>query len=517
MKIRILSTSDVHGYLYPTNYSSRDDQRDYGFLKVASKINQLKKSAKEDEWVICIENGDFIQGSPLTYYTAKKAAKWRTVYTDLTNSVGYDAGILGNHEFNYGMAYLAQCEAGRHYPILNANFEEKKGVGIIDAPYKILQKDGVKVGILGLTTHFIPHWESAAHIEDWQFHLAVQAAKKWVPELRKQVDVLIVAYHGGFERDPDSGKQTERLTGENEGYQLLAEVPGIDALVTGHQHREIATMCQGVPTTQPGEKGIYIGEITLALDESKRIQSAVPNLIAVKDEPLDPKAASIVTQLNDEVENWLDQPMGKVSGDMRISDPFAARLNGHPYLSFINQVQMAATGADVSGTALFNDDVLGYDEVVTMRNIVNSYVYPNTLVVSKVTGADLKLALERCASFFEIKSDGKVGISSAFKDPKVQYYNYDVYSGIQYEINLRNPVGQRVTKLLYHGQPVTPVQQIEVALNQYRGLGGGDYSMFSADKISKEVQIDMTELIGSYFADHPLVNAKQDKNFKIID
>ena len=129
----------------------------------------------------------------------------------------------------------------------------------------------------------------------------------------------------------------------------------------------------------------------------------------------------------------------------------------------------------------------------------------------------IKIGAERCASFFEIKSDGKVGISSAFKDPKVQYYNYDVYSGIQYEINLRNPVGQRVTKLLYHGQPVTPVQQIEVALNQYRGLGGGDYSMFSADKISKEVQIDMTELIGSYFADHPLVNAKQDKNFKIID
>ena len=101
------------------------------------------------------------------------------------------------------------------------------------------------------------------------------------------MDVLIVAYHGGFERDPDSGKQTERLTGENEGYQLLAEVPGIDALVTGHQHREIATMCQGVPTTQPGEKGIYIGEITLALDESKTIQSSVTNLIAVKDEPLD--------------------------------------------------------------------------------------------------------------------------------------------------------------------------------------------------------------------------------------
>ncbi|GEL15721.1 bifunctional metallophosphatase/5'-nucleotidase [Pediococcus cellicola] len=515
MKLTILSTSDVHGYWYPTNYSRRDDHEDYGFLKVATKIDQLKKQTKVDDWVITIENGDFIQGSPLTYFTAKKQAQWRFVYTQLTNAVGYDAGILGNHEFNYGMTYLQQCEANRKYPILAANLKQPTNVEVIDAPYKILQKNGLKVGILGLTTAYIPHWEQKQHIAGWQFESALKAAKKWVPVLRKQVDIVVVAYHGGFENDLETGKPSERMTGENEGYQLLSEVPGIDALITGHQHREIATICQGVPTTQPGEKGKYIGAIELNIDDKHQVKTQKAQLISVADVTPTEKFKTLTRDLQAKVEDWLDEPMGKVSGNMKITDPMAARLHGHPYLTFINQVQMAATQTDLSATALFNDEVLGYDETVTMRNIVNSYVYPNTLVVSEITGADLKAALLRCASFFTLDTSGQVTVSKKFQEPKRQYYNYDIYSGINYAFDLHKPESERLIALSYHGKPVRDDQKLEIALNQYRGIGGGDYPMFQANKIVREVQIDMTELISDYFVTHPVVQTTDEQNFRI--
>lgn len=513
MKLTILSTSDVHGYLYPTNYSHRTDKEDYGFLKVATKIDQIKTQADADEWVITIENGDFIQGSPLTYFTAKKQAKYRSIYSQLTNAADYDAGILGNHEFNYGLPYLQQCEAKRNYPILAANLKENTGDGVLDAPYKILTHAGVKVGILGLTTQYIPHWEQKEHIVGWQFESAVKVAKKWVPILRKQVDVVIVAYHGGFECDLATGNPSERLTGENEGYQLLSEVPGIDALVTGHQHREIATICQGVPTTQPGEKGKYIGAIELELNEHRKVEKQSTHLISVADVVPAFKFEKLTTDLQTKVENWLDEPMGKVAGNMKITDPMNARMSGHPYLTFINQVQMAATQTDLSATALFNDEVLGYDSTVTMRNIVNSYVYPNTLVVSEITGVDLKQALERCASFFTLNSNGKVTVSKKFREPKKQYYNYDIYSGINYAFDLNKPANHRLIALSYHGKPVQDDQKLAIVLNQYRGIGGGDYSMFQANKIVREVQIDMTELISNYFAKHPIVQAIDEGNF----
>ncbi|WP_412989601.1 bifunctional metallophosphatase/5'-nucleotidase [Pediococcus siamensis] len=515
MKLTILSTSDVHGYLYPTNYSQRKDQRNYGLLKAAAKIKQLKQQAASDEWVITIENGDFIQGSPLTYYTAKKQARWRPIYTQLTNAIGYDAGILGNHEFNYGQTYLAECEQGRHYPILAANVQQPLGADIIDAPYQILTKNGVKVGILGLTTAYIPHWEETDHIFGWQFKSAVQAAKKWVPRLRKLVDIVIVAYHGGFERDLQTGDASERQTGENEGYQLLAEVPGIDALVTGHQHREIATICQGVPVTQPADKAQFIGAITLELNEKRQVCQQWARLLSLKSTPPDRQLLELTQGLQDEVEDWLDQPVGQIAGNMRITDPMQARMAGHPYLTFVNQVQMAATKTDLSATALFNDEVLGYEALVSMRNIVNSYVYPNTLVVLKITGADLKQALERCASFFTLNSAQQIEVAAKFREPKLQYYNYDIYSGINYAFDLRKPVGQRLLALSYHGQPVLDAQPLEIALNQYRGVGGGDYPMFSAAKIIREVPIDMTELISDYFAHHPIVTAIQENNFRL--
>jgi len=218
--------------------------------------------------------------------------------------------------------------------------------------------------------------------------------------------------------------------------------------------------------------------------------------------------------LRAQVEDWLDKPLGQVEGDMRIDDPFAARVREVPYIEFIQKVQMAATGADISGTALFNNEGRGFGQSITMRDVVTNYIYPNTLAVVALTGADLKAALEQNAEYFSLE-DGHLIVTPRFEKPKPQHYNYDMYEGIDYTLDIRQPVGSRVTTLRYHGQPVTETATYEVVVNQYRAGGGGNFPMFDTDKIVRENQKDMTELIADYLLQHPVIQATANHNFQI--
>lgn len=519
MKIKIVSTSDVHGYIYPTNFSSREDYHPLGYLKAGSIINQMRKETEENgDIFFYIDNGDFVEGSPMTDYAyqTRDQKHYNLDLVKMINHLQADVGILGNHEFNYGPDYLNPTLADRNYPILNANMQEGPASHIIDAPYKIFEKNGVKIAILGLTTQYIPHWEQPKHIEGWKFESAFETAQKYVPELKEKADVVIVAYHGGFERDLQTGEPTEKLTGENEGYQLLTAVPGIDALVTGHQHRKIAEVVNGIPTTQPGFRAEQIGCITLELDADNHVKDAQAELIEVKDADEELWMNALTSDWHEDVETWLDQTITTIDGDMIIHDPMQARLNGHPYLQLVNEVEMDAMGVDIASTALFNDEVTGLGHEVTIRNVMNSYVYPNTLVVEEISGKELKEALERCASFFELHKDGSLGVSKDFSYPKMQLYNYDFYSGIDYEFDLRQPKGHRLTQLQYHNKAVQDNDRLRIAMNQYRGVGGGNYEMFNADKIVKQDETEMPRLIIAYLQKHPELKAVQPTNLKII-
>ena len=515
MKITLLATSDVHGYIYPTNYAT-DQEQPYGYAKIASRIKQIRETSPDPLYVI--DNGDFIQGSPFSYYLAKQQDHHVSELTNVLNEMDVDASILGNHEFNYGLSYLEQAITSYHHPVLSANILTSKGDPYFGQPYVMIEKQGIKVAILGLTTQYIPHWEQPETIKDLQFVSAVEAAKQYVPKLRELADVVVVAYHGGFEKDLETGEPTEALTGENEGFQLLQEVAGMDALITGHQHRVIAAKVNGVPIIQPGYRGEFLGKIELSLERTVngyRVSDGKAELISLVTDEADEDILSLVQKTENELQTWLDQPVGEVQGNMKITDPMQARIVEHPYIEFINRVQMAASGVSISGTALFNNEGQGFNETITMREIITNYIYPNTLAVLKITGQDLRDALEQTANFLAIES-GEIVFNPAFIEPKPQYYNYDMYEGIDYEIDLRQPVGQRITKLARAGKPIHPEEELEVVMNQYRAVGGGNYHMFSADKIIREIQIDMTELIADYLRKHQRIHAEVNHNFRVI-
>lgn len=518
MKITILETSDMHGFVLPTNFTERNMNLPFSMAKARSKMDERTLLAQSKGNIILkIENGDLLQGSALAYYLAKKSKSGVHDLVEVTNASGYQVGLLGNHEFNYGLNYLQSYVDQAAYPILAANVLNASGSPAFGPEYKIIETQGIKIAIIGFLTQYIPHWEQPATIKNLTFQSVVATAKKILPQLHELADVVVVAYHGGFERDLNTGEPTEALTGENEGYQLLKECGHwIDAFVTGHQHREIAQHVLGVPVVQPGYRGAFVGEIELELDEDKKVIHSTAQIHETGAMEPSKEVVSIISDISKETEDWLDTPMGQVSGEMQIKNPMLARVSEHPYIEFINKVQMEASGAKISGTALFNNEARGFGQVITMRSILTNYIYPNTLAVLRLTGADLKAALERTAGHLERDEQGDIIFSPRFVTPKPEYYNYDMYEGIDYTIDLTQPIGHRIVALTFEGHTITAQEQLDVVVNQYRAVGGGNYDMFDASKIVKEITVDMTELIAEYLKKHPVIEATVNHNFKII-
>ncbi|MDR2661198.1 MAG: bifunctional metallophosphatase/5'-nucleotidase [Lactobacillaceae bacterium] len=510
MKIYILSTSDTHGWILPTNFVG-NNQAPFGLSRAKTAIEEFK-NAHPDDVIFTVDNGDFIQGSPMTNYIARDHREFVGVYEELANQMQYDIRTLGNHEFNYGSEYtkLAIPESNN---ILTANIH-KNGNNFYENSYKIIERKGVKVGFIGLTTEYIPHWEKESNVSNMEFQNPVEIAKKLVPIVREQSDFVIVMYHAGLEYDSNTGEATEVITGENRGYELINSVPGIDALVTGHQHRHIAQLINtpfgDVPVTQPGQKAEEIGVISIDIN-SKEAQA---KLILTKDFSPNLKMIKSIEKIQTGLNEYLDTKIGEFDKDYLFINHFKARKESHPIIDLVNKVQGKAVNASISANAIFNDDLPGFKKEITRRDLVVNYLYPNTAVAELVSGAELLAALEQSASFFVIEN-GKITVNKKFLEPKKQLYNYDIYSGIDYELKIENPIGSRVVKASFNGHSIAPDKKYKVALSSYRSGGTGNYSMYNSKKIIEENPKDIIELLEEFIVENTPIKLKVPNNLKV--
>ncbi len=510
----ILHTSDLHGHIYPVNYAT-NKYSEVGLAKIATLISQEREKYPD---AILVDSGDLIQGSPLEYYHARVDNKPVDPMILAMNYLNYDFMAIGNHEFDYGLFVLKKAISEAQFPVTSANIV-KAGTNIpyFGKPYivKVLP-NGIKVGILALTTKYIPHWEDPKNIKGLAFLDPVEVAKRYVKILRdkEKVDVVVVAYHGGLERDPVTGKPTEELTGENQGYQICEEVPGIDVLLTGHQHREISNcFINGVLVSQPGSWGRYLGVIKLDMDKKHGkwvVAKKSGELLSVKGVKADEAILHITSKYEETVQNWLDKPIGVADGDFYITDPFKARMLDNPLMEFVNKVEMYYSGAKIASTALFSDSIKGWKKgPITLRDILAVYIYPNTLKVVKLKGKDIKAALERSAEYFTYKN-GKVGVNKAFKP-----YCYDMWEGINYVIDPTKPVGSRVVKLNANFEPMDMNKEYEVVLNNYRAAGGGGYPMLANKPVVREVMMEVSELMADYILKFKHIKPTVDFNWRV--
>ncbi|WP_373367155.1 bifunctional metallophosphatase/5'-nucleotidase [Alkalicoccobacillus gibsonii] len=517
LQINVFETSDVHGHIMPHRYRTEDDLP----LGLAKINTLLKKEREQNSHLFVIDNGDLIQGTPLTTYVSKRDNSKQHPLIRAANIVGYDAAIMGNHEFNFGIQTLNQAVKDSSFPWLAANIlNSETGECYFGTPYLVKEFEGAKVALLGLTTQYIPNWEDPNHIEGLIFKDCVDTAKKWVPYIREheQPDVLIVSYHGGFERNPVNGEPEEKETGENQGYALCHEVDGIDLLLTGHQHRLLTGTCGDVAILQPGSFGSTVGKATIQLEKQENcwtISSVHTELVELSDTEADSEVVEATKEIEQEVQDWLDEPIGFVEGSLQIDDAFHVRLKEHPFIEFINKVQMEASQTAISSTALFDNTSKGFPDTITIRDVMSNYIYPNTLKVLEVSGYDLKAALERSARYFML-TEGEPEINPDFLYPKPQHYNYDMWEGINYTIDLRNPEGERVVQLEdASGKPIKGDQTYEVVMSNYRASGGGEYSMFKDKPVVREMQDDMTDLIIQYVQRYKTISSNVNHNWKV--
>lgn len=521
--VDILVTSDIHGHIYPTDYRTRE-VRDMGLAKAATIIRRERLVSPQ---LLLVDNGDLIQGSPQAYYYARQQGDRPHPAVAALNELQYDAAVLGNHEFNYGLEALRKVVRDSRFPWLSAGItDDKSSEPAFGLPYITkMVGDGIKVAILGVTTHFIPNWENPLHIAGLSFADALETVRTWVARIREEENpqLLVVAYHGGFERNLVTGLPEGRGTSENQAHAMCTEVEGIDVLITGHQHRSLTAEVNGVTVIQPSCNGQAVGKISVAFAPAEEegqwaIVSKKAELLRVDDTIAPDEAVLRLTRdIESETQAWLDRQIGQVVGDMTISSPLECRRADHPFIAFINKVQMEIAGVELSHTALLNHESEGFGPIITMRDILTNFMYPNTLAVLRLTGRDIREALEQTAAYFTVEADGALDVNTAYVEPKLLHYNYDMWAGIEYELNISRPIGERVVKLMScKGQPIQPDEHYDVVMNSYRASGGGDYDMYRGKPVVKEIDIDMTELIADNIIQRAIIYAEKSSHWKVV-
>lgn len=497
--IRILATSDLHGAVYPISYAD-SSPKNLGMAKLKTLIDSLR-----DEHTILIDNGDVLEGSPLSFYHYHYHPLELSPMTLAMNDMHYDYLNLGNHDFNYGEEALQKHLSHLDAVCLTSN------VLMYDAPlgpkYVIRQMDGVKLALFAVDTSYIPHWEQPEHIAHCSFPDAFESAKQCVEAIQsnEHPDYIIGIYHGGFERDLDTWELTEEDTGENQGCRMLKEIEGIDVLITGHQHRSIARMVNGIAVTQTHDSGSELACIEI----DPLTHTITPSLIQA-DTDADQHLMSLCDNEEAACQKWLDSPLGTSKIDLRITDEFDARLHKSQVITFLNRVAMDESGAQLSASALFLG-ATGFRPSITMRDLVSTYVYPNTLTVKRVSGKVLKEYLEKDAEYFSIEN-GTIAVNPSYALPKPQHYNYDMVDGIDYTIKVSNPVGSRITRLEYQGAPVTDDMSFTLCLNNYRAAGGGNFNMIKDAPTEKEIPSGMVELMADWILAHQTIDFKPVNN-----
>lgn len=510
MKITILLTSDVHGYIFPTDYIS-DKEVDIGLLKISSLVKKIKQENSE---TILIDLGDYIQGSILAQYLFEQKNDPKFLMK-IKEKLNYDLQVIGNHEYNFGLNYLKKAVESSNIPTISSNILREDGSSVYK-PYEIIEKNGIKIGIIGLTTQYIKNWELPENIKGIEFLSAKETCEKYVKLLRDKVDVLVVAYHGGFERDLNTGEIVDTNEGENEGYQILKDIDGIDILLTGHQHRNIAEVVDDVGAVQPGKFGEFLGKIDIELDYDKNITDKKVKLLDLKNTETDKNLYEKYSYINEELNSWMLEEIGKTDGDMTIKDSFLARLEGCAYANFVNQIQLDKSNAQISSTALFLLDPPGIEKEVTRKNVLNNYPYANTLAVLEISGKDLKQAIAKNSMYFILDDNKNVIVNPSYLDPKPKHYNYDLYSGIEYVIDLNQEEENRVVSLTYNSKIVKDTDKFELVTNQYRALGGGDFPMFSKEKIKRVYDIPVNHLMIEKIKAEGILKTDFTKNFRYI-
>ncbi len=491
--LRVIFTADCHGYFYPTDYFGLQDER-MGLLNIIP-------SFRRDENTLLIDGGDTIQGSPFTAYL-RDSGIGPSCVAGLMNMAGYDCIALGNHDFDYGNAYLGKYLKALSAKCLCANIRDRDGSLPVLSYCIRTMRSGLRVGIAGVCTEKLMRWEDRGVLDDLVISDAVEEAKKALEALRGRTDINICVYHGGFEIDPLTGKRLSSGI-ENRAERICAM--GYDLVLCAHQHRSLPGKRVGrswaVQVMNRG-KEYSVTDITVE-EDGIRIASASKQ----PGEETFAAGRALLDGIQKKVNERLDRPIGGFRRPLVPESHLVSAFRGSEVANFFNRVQCWAAGTDLSACNLYNE-VRGFGEQVTIRDVMKAYRFPNTLVVLRLNGAQLKEYLEQCARYFALSETGEVRIAGEYLYPKAHHYHFDYLCGLRYRVDLRRAPGSRVGRMvrLSTGREIGPEDGAEICFSSYRATGIGGFDMLKSRQVVREIRSPMQEMIIRYLSSHPPVD-----------
>jgi 2',3'-cyclic-nucleotide 2'-phosphodiesterase/3'-nucleotidase len=515
--VTVLATTDTHGTLYPWDYFARQAAP----RGLAAAATLVARARRENPRTLLVDCGDTIQGSPLAsvYQAAFRAQETRAPEPMMLamNRMGYDAMVVGNHEFNYGLGNLAAARATARFPWLSAN---TVGARPPFASTLVKNVGGVKVAIIGVTTPAIPQWEKPENIRGLSWLSPEEGVRRALEELdREKPDVVLVAVHGGLDRDPASGERREgELPGENPAWQIAERFPDLAAVIYGHTHRrEEGRRVGRVLLVQPrnGAQDVARVDLVLTRDGEGRftLTGSTSRLLAVApDTPADPEILELARPYHEAAERYLERPVAESQAELSGA---SGRFEDTALVDAIHEVQMHYAHAEVSFASLFNTRVRVPRGRVTARELAALYVYDNELYAVLGNGRTVREALENAARYFRTCPEPSCA-TGPLVDRAVAGYNYDMAQGVEYEIDLTRPEGQRVQRLRYRGTPLRDDQPLRIAVNNYRAAGSAGYTMFRDAKVVWRSGREIRELMIEYFGAKGTLPRQPDGNWRIL-
>ncbi|HFU4055215.1 TPA: bifunctional 2',3'-cyclic-nucleotide 2'-phosphodiesterase/3'-nucleotidase [Streptococcus suis] len=567
--VRILATTDLHTNLVNYDYYQDKPVETLGLAKTAVLIEEAKA---ENSNVVLVDNGDTIQGTPLGNYKSIidpiEEGEQHPMYTAL-DTLGFDAGTLGNHEFNYGLDYLRKVIATAGMPLVNANVLNPVTKEFAYQPYTIIDKTftdttgkavSLKVGITGIVPPQILNWDKAYLEGKVIVRDAVEAARDIVPVIRENgADIVLVLSHSGI------GDDQYEVGEENVGYQI-ASLSGVDAVITGHSHAEFPGTAEkpsfyakytgvddtngkinGTPVTMAGKYGDHLGVIDLNLTYidgkwATTSSKAAIRKIDTKSSVADSRIIDLAKEAHTETINYVRQQVGETTAPI---NSFFALVQDDPSVQIVNNAQIWYAKQQLAGTpeaglpilsaaapfkAGTRGDATAYTDIPTgpiaIKNVADLYLYDNVAAILKVNGAQLKEWLEMSAGQFN-QVDPSSTEPQNLINTDYRTYNFDVIDGVTYQYDITQPnkydrsgkvvneTASRVRNLQYNGQAVTDEQEFIVVTNNYRA--SGTFPGVKDASVNYLLNLENRQAIINYIIAEKVINPTADNNWTFTD
>ncbi|HCT95833.1 5'-nucleotidase C-terminal domain-containing protein [Vagococcus sp.] len=529
-KLTILGTSDVHGNVWDYSYEDNKEKA-LGFARISTHVNNVR-ATNGAENVVVVDAGDNLQGTILTddlYSVDPKLAKKHPVVTAM-NHIGYDAMTLGNHEFNFGVDLIKSAKSQANFPYLSANTRYKTTGEYLVDPYKVVEKNGLNVAIIGLTIPHIHHWDPE-NAKELDFTPLKEEAQKQVAHIKEneKADVIIAVIHAGLQNSDANAA----------AINVIKEVPEIEAFILGHDHRAFAekhadNTGREKPVGAVKDTGANVVKIDLELEKTSEkndtskeeddadweVKSSQVGLLNATDVQADEALKEVTRYAHEKTIAYTKQELGQALANFvpenEIPGIPEAQLRPTAMISLINNVQRKHTGAQIAAASLFKEDSRLDKGPIRYNNLFDIYKYANTLIKTEISGKNLKTYMEQQARYYQQFKEGDVAV--AFNE-KIRIYDYDMFSGVTYKIDISEPEGQRIKDLkLATGEAIQDDQMYSLAVNSHRFSGLVDRNLVSADKREDSDPDSLRGFIAEYIKDKKVLDPSEEieESFELV-